>query len=150
MERSKNEILKDVAAVLNGDVATKPYDDAKSRLEVDIAALSAKTNPKKVKVYIPKAKDSRWKSWRKLLTGVDTSHTNGYAFQGSWLYKDSLVEIEDRSYILMYDVVGSRKHCHPEVDVFQAQGEDLVDIGISASGNDWALKIRDRVSKLFE
>ena len=43
-------------------------------------------NTEKVRISIPLAKDERFKSWRKILTGVDKTKSNGYAFLGDFVY----------------------------------------------------------------
>lgn len=39
----------------------------------------------KVIFSLPEFGDSRFKSWSKLVTGVDTAQQNGYAFDGQFI-----------------------------------------------------------------
>ena len=74
-----------------------------------------------VKVRVPAPKDGRFKSWARLITGVDRSRKDGYAFQGPWLRRGRLDELPALALVLLYDEVGSRRHHHPEVEVLRVQ-----------------------------
>jgi len=106
----------------------------------------------KVRIHLPAQKDKRFKSWRKILTGVDKTKSDGYAFLGEFIspYQNKDIEIELGTYILVYDEVGSVKHHSPEVFVYRVDGEfQLTELFCSYSWN-WALDLRDEVAKLFE
>jgi hypothetical protein len=109
-----------------------------------------------VKVRVPSPRDSRFKSWARLITGVDRSRKDGYAFQGPWLRRGRLDELPALALILLYDEVGSRRHHHPEVEVVQVQEDGSLaqvedDRGLlRAEGWDWALLLRDRVAALLD
>jgi hypothetical protein len=109
-----------------------------------------------VKVRIPAPRDHRFKSWARLITGVDCSRKDGYAFQGPWLRRGRLDELPVQALVLLYDEVGSRRHHHPEVEVLRVQGDGSLaqvedDRGpLRAEGRDWALLLRDRVAALLD
>jgi hypothetical protein len=108
-----------------------------------------------VKVRVPSPRDSRFKSWARLITGVDRSRKDGYAFQGPWLRRGRLDELPVQALVLLYDEVGSRRYHHPEVEVLRVQGDGSLaqvedDRGpLRAEGWDWALLLRDRVAALL-
>jgi len=109
-----------------------------------------------VKVRVPSPKDHRFKSWARLITGVDRSRKDGYAFQGPWLRRGRLDELPALALVLLYDEVGSRRHHQPEVEVLQVQGDGSLaqvedDRGpLRAEDRDWALLLRDRVAALLD
>jgi hypothetical protein len=109
-----------------------------------------------VKVRIPSPRDHRFKSWARLITGVDCSRKDGYAFQGPWLRRGRLDELPALALILLYDEVGSRRHHQPYVEVLQVQGDGSLaqaeDVRgpLRAEGRDWALLLRDRVAALLD
>jgi len=100
-------------------------------------------------VEIPRHRDTRWKAWAKHLTGVDTSKSNGYAFEGNWLHLGEKAELEVGSYILWYHVEGSHKYRRPNVSVLQVQADGSLQSVIETAGWSWALDIRDQVAQLF-
>lgn len=106
-------------------------------------------NTEKVRISLPVSKD-KFKSWRKILTGIDKNKNNGYAFLGDFVYtfKD-IIELPLGTYLMVYDEV-SVKHYSPEVHVYRVDGEfQLTELFCSYSWN-WALDLRDEVAKLFE
>lgn len=105
----------------------------------------------KVKITVPRAKEDRFKPpWAKIVTGVDRSKTNGYAFEGKFLRRGLLAEVPVGSIILIYDVVGTWKHHKPEVDVYQVTETGDLKLVLSDEGWDWALSIRDDVADLLD
>jgi hypothetical protein len=109
-----------------------------------------------VKIRVPSPRDSRFKSWARLITGVDRSRKDGYAFQGPWLRRGRLDELPVQALVLLYDEVGSRRYHHPEVEVLRVQGDGSLaqvedDRGpLRAEGWDWALLLRDRVAAFLD
>ena len=109
-------------------------------------------NTEKVRISLPSSKDKRFKSWRKILTGIDKTKDNGYAFLGDFIstYKNKDIELPVGTIILVYDEVGSVKHHQPEVYVYRVDGEfQLTELFCSYSWN-WSFDLRDEVAKLFE
>ena len=108
-------------------------------------------NTEKVRISLPVSKD-KFKSWRKILTGIDKTKTNGYAFMGDFIstYKNKDIELPIGTYILAYDEVGSRKYYEPEVYVYRIDGEFQLTELFCSYGWNWALDLRDEVAKLFE
>ncbi len=106
----------------------------------------------KVRIHLPDQKDTRFKSWRKILTGVNKTKSDGYAFLGEFIspYQNKDIEIELGTYIMVYDQTGSMKYHSPEVYVYRVDGPFELTELLYASGWDWALDLRDEVAKLFE
>lgn len=109
-----------------------------------------------VKVQIPPARDLRWRSWAKLVEGVDRSKKDGYAFTGRFLQRGRLDELPAGALVLLYDERGSRRYHQPCVTLQQVGGDGSLSPvedaqgPIEAEGWDWALKMRDRVAAVLE
>ena len=103
-------------------------------------------------VMIPEPLDGRKKSWRKLLTQVDETKTNGYAFVGEWLRAGERAELEVSSFILCYDEAGSMKNWYPVVRLFKAVENGLEEVlhweGKTHECN-WALAVRDDIAAIL-
>lgn len=91
--------------------------------------------------------ETRHKCWAKVLTKVDTTKTNGYAFEGDFLKPNLLVEIPDSGFVLTYEETGSVKHHSPDVALLQIVDGEIVEVA-AVSGWDWALKLRDKAAEL--
>lgn len=111
----------------------------------------------KIICKVPYPTDDRHKNWAKLVTAVDVTKTNGYAFEGPWLKRGQLAELPVGGVVLLYDEVGSRKNHEPWVTIhvvgpsgFKLDADYKLVSTQSARGLDWALKLRDTAAKLLE
>lgn len=106
----------------------------------------------KVIVRIPPSDDRRWKSWAKLLEGVDRSVSTGYCFKGPFLPRDSYQELKVGSYVLTYDEVGSHKYHNPVVRLYVVDSSlegnlRLVEEWKELHSKGWALLVRDKIAE---
>lgn len=103
-------------------------------------------------VIIPETLDRRKKTWRKLLTQVDKTKANGYAFAGEWLRAGEREELEVGSFILCYDEAGSMKNWYPVVRLYKVLENDLDEV-YCWEGNvrerNWALAVRDNIAAIL-
>lgn len=97
----------------------------------------------------PSAADSRFKSWRKHITGVDCGKDDGYAFEGPWLKVGREYELPIGSLILCYDETGSVRNHKPDVDVQRLEADGSLTRVASASGYGWAADLRFKVRDLL-
>lgn len=87
--------------------------------------------------------------WVKEVTGVDKSKSNGYAFEGRFVNPiNGLSECGDGLYIVC-SIEGSRRRHKKCVAVFEIKNDKVTKAIDWVEGNDWALKIRDRVAELL-
>jgi len=95
--------------------------------------------------------DTRFRSWAKFVTAVDTSKVNGYAFKGEFV-EDGTVEVEIKPQVfLIMTTNGSRKYQtqHYSVVTMDAVGTlALTNIYTTDEERGWALRIRDKVAAL--
>jgi len=98
-------------------------------------------------------KDNRFKAWVKVITHVNTSKANGFAFEGKFV-NEGTVELPDRYHLILAScTTGSRKYRtqHYFVLVLNSDGHlELTDIYTNTeSGAGWALRIREQVAGLL-
>lgn len=96
------------------------------------------------------------KEWIKELSGVNTSQTNGYAFEGKFLNLKAGQLVENIMYAdkfyLVYGDYGSVKNHHPYAMIcrFDLEAEKFERVAdFQAFGFDWVLTLRDHTAKLF-
>lgn len=95
----------------------------------------------------------RSKTWIKLLTGVDTTQSDGYAFRGKFASFEATVELDEGAWVMSYieDVRASGRMDGRDVALYQVRAGGLVKVeSWSLDGNaGWALKIRDQIAALM-
>ena len=103
-------------------------------------------------IVVPGALDYRKKTWRKLLTQVDKTKANGFAFIGDWLRAGERAELEVGSFILCYDEPGSMKNWYPVVRLHKVVENGLEEV-YCWEGNvrerSWALAVRDEIAAIL-
>lgn len=115
--------------------------------------LREKQDIKKVIIDLPEF-DHRHKNWIKEIISVDSSQSNGYAFQGNFLKAGSTVELAVGTIVMCYYGEGSVKNYTIEVKIYRVAPDGLEDTGISTSRDNrksggWALDVRDKLAELF-
>lgn len=93
--------------------------------------------------------DRRFKQWTKVVTWVEKSKTNGYAFTGEFVKTNQQIELEVPCLLLMFGMEGSRKNASPTVEVRRIDAEGKMHDELYAEGSDWALKLRDDTAELI-
>jgi hypothetical protein len=95
--------------------------------------------------------DRRFKNWFKVLTGVDRSKQDGYAFLGEFV-KGELLEVDVGTLVMHYHEEGSAKYHYPSVEVLRVERDGSLTEVFSGESLDspWALGIRDVVADLFD
>jgi hypothetical protein len=96
---------------------------------------------------------SRSTKWMKILTGVDASLADGYAFLGAFANHGDTVEVADNAWVLGYiaDVRSSGRLDGRNVTLYQVRGGALaeVDAWYLDASKGWALKVRDEIAALM-
>ncbi len=105
---------------------------------------------KKIIITVPEYGDHRFKSWAKLLTGVDRSKTNGYCFEGSFISQKA--EVPVGSYLLLYGRFGSMKYNDPAVRVLRVNEDGSLEkvYEKQCETEKWALETRDEIASIIE
>lgn len=96
---------------------------------------------------------SRSKHWIKLITGVDTSKSDGYAFIGTFRHFEGAVEVAEGAWFLAYieNRRGSGQLTSREVTLYRAIDNDLNVVrewNLDGSAG-WALRVRDEIAQLM-
>ena len=94
--------------------------------------------------------DPRFKQWVKKLEGVDTSISNGYAFQGSFIRFDRKVELEVGAILLCFGMEGSRRFQRPCVALKTVTPDGRLETIYERYDLDlaWALDVRDDIAAI--
>ena len=103
-------------------------------------------------IVVPGALDYRKKTWRKLLTQVDKTKANGFAFIGDWLRAGERAELEVGSFILCYDEAGSMKNWYPVVRLHKVVENGLEEVYRwegDVRERSWALAVRDEIAAIL-
>lgn len=92
----------------------------------------------------------KFKKWAKTVTSVDTSKSNGYAFEGEFLALDRKHELEVGTYILQYGEFGDHRSPRINVRLLQVTEDGLTQVKEWANvGKSWALECRDEIAGLI-
>lgn len=111
---------------------------------------------KKVVVSLRGSQDSRWKSWRKLVTGFNRDNKGGYKFDGSWLPLPrrgetvAKVELTPGDFVMLYDERGSTKYHSPDVEFCRVCADGVLEQVAFSDGWNWAIDIQDAVEAAFK
>lgn len=100
------------------------------------------------------SQESRCKHWIKILTGVDRSQSNGYAFQGNFAHFESTVELDEGAWVMSFveDRAGSGRLRSIDVTLYQLRNGDLAIVEKWTLGPQagWALHVRDKIANYME
>jgi hypothetical protein len=92
--------------------------------------------------------DYRFKNWQKVLTSVDLSKSNGYAFRGEFLPAGK-AELEVGTFLLYYGEKGSRRNQDPLAVLKKVTDEGLEEVYRKEDlGKRWALDVRDEIAEI--
>jgi len=107
-------------------------------------------NPERRIVLIHPIGDRRFKQWVKVVTGVDTTIPNGYAFQGSFINFDRKAELAVGTFLLYFGMQGSRRFQRPCVALREVTHDGLETL-YERDGLDqaWALDVRDDIAAII-
>jgi len=101
-------------------------------------------------VFISPIGDRRFKRWVKTLEGVDATISNGYAFQGSFIRFDRMVELPVGTLLLYFGMEGSRARQRPCVALRAVTPDGGLETLYKRDGLDlaWALDVRDDIARI--
>lgn len=91
---------------------------------------------------------NKFKSWARVITMVDTTKTNGYAFIGGFIPINQLVELKENDFVLTYDETGSQRNRNYKACLYKIENEE-VRLIFEEYGRDWVLKLRDKSAELI-
>jgi hypothetical protein len=92
----------------------------------------------------------RSKTWFKILTCVDMTKSDGYAFQGNWANFGDTIEVPDGTWLMSYieDVRSSGRMDGRDVTLYQVRTGELAEVESWSLGAErgWALHVRDQIA----
>lgn len=102
-----------------------------------------------VAVDVPLVGDERHKHWAKVVRGVDSSRTSGWAFEGDFVAAGGIQDLPAGAVLLVYGERGSRGNPLPVAHVYVVNADATLTPHGSARGRAWARTLRDTVEGLL-
>jgi hypothetical protein len=103
-----------------------------------------------VAVEVPLVGDARHKHWAKVVVGVDTTKSSGYAYEGEFIAAGGVQDVPAGAVLLVYGERGSRANPQIEARVYTANADGTLSHHASARGRAWARTLRDTVERLLD
>jgi len=101
-------------------------------------------------VFIRPIGDRRFKKWVKVVTGVDTTISNGYAFEGSFIGLDRKAELAVGTFLLYFGMEGTRTRQWPCVALKEVTPDGLETLYERYDlDRSWALDVRDDIAAII-
>jgi len=101
-----------------------------------------------VAIDVPLVGDERRKHWAKVVSNVDQSKSDGWAYDGEFIADGGIQDIEAPSVLLVYGERGSRANPHSEARVYVVNTDATLSLRETATGRAWARTLRDTVAGL--
>jgi len=105
-------------------------------------------SPVTVAIEVPLVGDERRKHWAKVVTNVDQSKSDGWAYDGEFIADGGIQDVEAPSALLVYGERGSRTNPHSEARVYIVKTDATLSLRETATGRAWARTLRDTVADL--
>lgn len=103
-----------------------------------------------VAVDIPLIGDHRHKNWAKVVDGVDSSKSSGWAFEGAFVAAGGIQDVPAGSVLLVYGERGSRANPQVTARVYTVNADATLTLEAEATGRAWARTLRDTVERCLE
>ena len=104
--------------------------------------------PVTVAIEVPLVGDERRKHWAKVVTNVDQSKSDGWAYDGEFIADGGIQDVEAPSVLLVYGERGSRTNPHSEARVYIVNTDATLSLRETATGRAWARTLRDTIADL--
>jgi hypothetical protein len=101
-----------------------------------------------VAIEVPLVGDERRKHWAKLVTNVDQSKADGWAYDGEFIADGGIQDVEAPAVLLVYGEKGSRTNPTSEARVYVVNTDATLSHRQTATGRAWARTLRDTVADL--
>ncbi len=105
-------------------------------------------SPVTVAIEVPLVGDERRKHWAKVVTNVDQSKSDGWAYDGEFIADGGIQDVDAPSVLLVYGERGSRTNPHSEARVYIVNTDATLSLRETATGRAWARTLRDTVADL--
>jgi hypothetical protein len=102
-----------------------------------------------VAVDVPQVGDARHKHWAKVVTGVDTSKSSGWAFTGDFIADGGIQDVPLGSVLLVFGERGARTNPQSEAHVYTVNPDATLTHHASSKGRAWARTLRDPITDLL-
>ena len=105
-------------------------------------------SPVTVAIEVPLVGDERRKHWAKVVSNVDQTKSDGWAYDGEFIADGGIQDVEAPSVLLVYGERGSRTNPHSEARVYVVNTDATLSLRETATGRAWARTLRDTVADL--
>ena len=106
------------------------------------------SSPVTVAIEVPLVGHERRKHWAKVVTNVDQSKSDGWAYDGEFIADGGIQDVEAPSVLLVYGERGSRTNPHSEARVYIVNTDATLSLRETATGRAWARTLRDTIADL--
>jgi len=101
-----------------------------------------------VAIEVPLVGDERRKHWAKLVSNVDQSKGDGWAYDGEFIADGGIQDVDAPAVLLVYGEKGSRTNPTSEARVYVVNTDATLSLRQTATGRAWARTLRDTVADL--
>ena len=101
-----------------------------------------------VAIEVPLVGDERRKHWAKLVSNVDQSKADGWAYDGEFIADGGIQDVDAPAVLLVYGEKGSRTNPTSEARVYVVNTDATLSLRQTATGRAWARTLRDTVADL--
>jgi len=129
-------------------VAKSPTAPILTRLQSEYAGRMSGTIT--VAIEVPLVGDERRKHWAKIVSNVDESKSDGWAYDGEFIADGGIQDIEAPAVLLIYGEKGSRTNPTPEARVYVVNTDATLSLRQAVTGRAWARTLRDTVADLLK
>ena len=144
LEEMPTEVLESLKQEIERILRARKLQEASKKVKVNFKEITREIEAEEEKndIYYNGG-------WVKEVKSVDQTKSNGYAFEGDFVGKSGLVDVEP-GYFVICNISGSRKHKQKRyffVKVnLDGSFESIFEQAIT--GRDWALQVRDEIAEL--
>lgn len=100
-----------------------------------------------VAIDVPLAGDERHKNWAKVVHGVDTAKSSGWAFDGDFVAAGGIQDLPIGGLLLVYGERGSRVNPQITARLYTVNPDATLTLESEAKGRAWARTLRDTVEE---
>lgn len=103
-----------------------------------------------VAIEVPQLGDERRKNWAKVVSAVDDTKSDGWAYAGEFIATGGIQDVTAPCVLLVYGERGSRANPQMEARAYLVNTDGTLSQRAGATGRAWARTLRDQVAELLD